>query len=194
MKKVLITVSASIAAIAIILGSTYNGLINKQESVSESFGQVQAVYQRRLDLIPNLVETVKAYAKHEKDTFIAVTKARSMASQYMGNTSMNNASHFKQFAASQSALSGALGRLMVVVEKYPDLKANQNFLALQNQLEGTENRISVARQRFNSAVKIYNTAIRQFPGNLVAKLSSGFEEKPYFQASKEAASAPKVKF
>ena len=194
MKKITIAVSATIAALAIILGSTYNGLVNKQESVSESFGQVQSVYQRRLDLIPNLVATVKGYAQHEKSTLIAVTKARSMASQYMGKTSMNNASNFKQFSASQSALSGALGRLMVVVERYPDLKANQNFLALQNQLEGTENRIAVARQRFNSSVKIYNTAIRQFPGNLVAKLSGGFEEKPYFQASKEAASAPKVQF
>ena len=194
MKKSIL-ISIIVAAVVIVgFGSTYNGLVVKQETVAQSWGQVQAVYQRRLDLIPNLVATVKAYAKHEQDTFIDVAKARSQAAQSLSGANLNNPQQFKKFAASQDALSGALSRLMVVVEKYPNLKANENFLALQNQLEGTENRIAVARERFNDAVQTYDTSIRQFPGNLVSKISGSFSTKPYFKASTQAATAPAVKF
>ncbi len=180
--------------LALIFGGSYNSLVHKQEKVAQSWGQVQATYQRRLDLIPNLVATVQAYAKHEKDTFLAVTKARSMAMKSMTPSSLNDPQKLQQFSSSQAALTTALGRLMMVVENYPNLKASQNFLALQNQLEGTENRITVARERFNTAVQVYDTTIRQFPGFLVAKIIGGFDPKPYFKANAKAATAPNVSF
>jgi LemA protein len=193
MKKILIGLGVVIVLCALFLGSTYNGLVKKQEQVAQSFGQVQAVYQRRLDLIPNLVATVKGYASHEKNTLIAVTKARQVASAALHPAVINNPKQFKQFSASQANLGNALNRLMVVVERYPNLKASENFLTLQTQLEGTENRIAIARERFNDATQSYNTAIRQFPANVVSKFGS-FTAKPYFQASVKAATAPTVKF
>ena len=194
MKKTIVIVIVALIIVAVTFGGAYNGLVNKQEQVSQAWGQVQAVYQRRLDLIPNLVATVKGYAKHEQDTFIAVTKARAAASQTLNAGAPGNPAQFKKFTASQAALGSALSRLMVVVERYPNLKANENFLALQNQLEGTENRIAVARERFNDAVKMYNIAIRQLPGNFVAKIFGGFSVKSYFKAAQQAANAPKVQF
>ncbi len=196
MNKTLLIVIGVIFIITVSFWGTYNGLVNKQENVSKSWGQVQANYQRRLDLIPNLVATVKGYAKHEKSTFIDVTNARAKAYQSIGGgeSTLNNPQQFRKFEASQAALSGALGRLMVVSERYPDLKSNQNFLTLQTQIEGTENRINVARERFNVAVQSYNSSIRVFPGNIVARISGGFSEKSYFQAQQQAAQAPQVKF
>ncbi len=172
---------------------SYNGLVNKQEKVNNAWGQVQTVYQRRLDLIPNLVATVKGYAAHEKDTLVAVTKARQSVINLQGNASELNAHNFKAIQQAQQGVSSALGRLMVVVERYPDLKASQNFLALQAELEGTENRISVERHRYNNAARVYDTKIRKFPTVIVARLFN-FTAKPYFQANQQAAQAPKVSF
>lgn len=183
-----------IALLLIYTIGAYNSLVQQQEAVSQSWGQVQAVYQRRLDLIPNLVNTVKGYAAHEKDTLLAVTKARQIASSNLGGNTINSPADFKKFTASQAALGQALGKLMVVVERYPNLKASENFLALQTQLEGTENRIAVARERYNNAAKTYNTAIRQFPRNIIAGMSSHFKAKTYFSASAHADTAPSVNF
>lgn len=186
-----------IIAVIVLLGigsiSSYNGLVNKQEAVSLAWGQVQTTYQRRIDLIPNLVVTVKGYAAHEQSTLVEVVNARVRATQSMPVTAPSDLQQFKQFADAQAGLSGALGRLMAVVESYPNLKANENFLDLQSQLEGTENRIAVARERFNDAAKIYNVAVRSFPGKLMASIA-GFKEKPYFDATPNAAETPMVKF
>jgi LemA protein len=179
---------------AVLFGSSYNGLVKKQEQVAKSFGQVQAVYQRRLDLIPNLVATVKGYAAHEKQTFIAVAKARSSATKSLSASAMSSPKQFQALASSQQALTSALGKLMVVVERYPELKANENFMTLQSQLEGSENRIAVARERYNNAVQIYDISIRQFPTNILVKFVSGFGPKSYFKASAGADKAPKVSF
>ena len=194
MKRTSIKILGIVVVLALWFGMTYNGLVSKQEHVSQAWGQVQATYQRRLDLIPNLVATVKGYAQHEKSTLLAVTEARSKAYQSLSSATLSNPQQFKRFEASQNALSGALSHLMVVVERYPNLKASQNFLTLQTQLEGTENRINVARERFNDAVQTYNASIRRFPGNVVAKIGSGFKEKVYFKAQEQAAEAPAVKF
>jgi LemA protein len=172
---------------------TYNSLVSQQEAVRQSWSQVQNVYQRRLDLIPNLVATVKGYAAHEQQTFVEVTQARSQAAGSMSNAAPMDPAKFKAFQDSQAALSGALGRLMVVVERYPDLKANQNFLSLQTQLEGTENRISVERRRFNETAQTYNIHIRQFPAALVARIFA-FTPTPYFEAEVGADKVPEVKF
>lgn len=174
-------------------GGVYNGLVNKQEAVNQAWAQVAATYQRRLDLIPNLVATVKGYAQHESATLLAVTNARAAAFQATPPTAPDNASQVKQFADAQANLTSALGKLQVVVESYPNLKANENFLALQSQLEGTENRITVARERFNQAAQDYNATIRRFPGSIVAKFT-GFTIKPYFSAQPGAEIAPKVSF
>ena len=171
----------------------YNGLVQMDEQVTQAWAQVENVYQRRLDLIPNLVETVKGYAAHEKSTFIEVTEARSKAAGSISPQVFNDPQKFAQFQESQTALSSALSRLMVVVEKYPDLKANENFLSLQAQLEGTENRISVERGRFNTAAQIFNTNLRQFPTNVIGGMFA-FKTKEYFKSEPEAKSAPKVKF
>jgi len=173
---------------------TYNSLVTMEENVNQSWAQVGNQYQRRADLIPNLVETVKGYAAHEKETFMAVTEARAKVGQMsISPEVLNNPAAFQQFQQAQGALSSALSRLMVVVEKYPDLKANQNFLALQSQLEGTENRIAVERKRFNQSVQLYNTTIRRFPTNMLAGMY-GFEKKLYFEAQPGAETVPDVKF
>ena len=172
----------------------YNGLVQADESVSKAWAQVENVYQRRVDLIPNLVETVKGYAKHESQTFIEVTEARNQAAKINVTKDMiNSPEDFSKFQHAQDALSSALSRLMVVVEKYPDLKANQNFLNLQDELAGTENRISVERGRFNEASMAYNMQVRQFPANFIASMCN-FHSKEYFKAATGAAEAPKVQF
>lgn len=171
----------------------YNQLVRLDESVKSSWSQVQNQYQRRLDLVPNLVETVKGYASHEKETLEAVTQARAQATGVLKPEAIEDPSKFDQLIASEAAFSSALSRLLLVVERYPELKADQNFLALQSQLEGTENRISVERKRFNEAAMEFNRAIRTLPNNLVANMA-GFQEKEYFRAQESAATAPAVSF
>lgn len=198
MKKILLGLVAVLVVFALYAFSTYNSLVTLDESVNEKWAQVQNVYQRRLDLIPNLVNTVKGYAAHEQETLEKVIQARadatktSITAEGMSNI-LSDAEAFKQFQQSQSALTSSLSKLMVVVEKYPDLKANQNFLALQSQLEGTENRITVERKRFNEVVRDYNIKIRKFPGSLIASFLS-FEKKNQFEAAPDAQTAPKVEF
>ena len=194
---IIIAVVACIGLIAVLLGlwaiSGYNGLVTAEEKVSAQWANVESQYQRRADLTPNLVATVKGYAEHEQETLEGVVSARARATQTTVNADQLTPEALQQYQAAQGELTQALGRLLVTVEKYPDLKANQNFLELQAQLEGTENRISVERQRFNTEAKAYNTAIRRFPKNLLASMF-GFEQKPYFEALPEAAQAPKVEF
>ncbi|CAG0975094.1 MAG: LemA family protein [Bacteroidetes bacterium] len=196
MKKTWITIGV-VALIVIILYSVtigaYNSMVEKDEAVSGAWSQVENVYQRRTDLIPNLVETVKGYAAHEKEVLTGVVEARSKATSVNIDPSNLNAESIKKFQAAQEGISSALSRLMVVVERYPDLKANQNFLQLQAQLEGTENRITVERQKFNDTAKEYNTYIRKFPKNIIAGMF-GFEKRAYFEAESGAEKAPQVKF
>jgi len=176
---------------------SYNSLVKLDQAVQAQWGQVENVYQRRLDLVPNLVETVKGAAAFEKDTFTAVTEARAKAGQTMVDASkvVNDPAAFERFQQSQDALSSALSRLSVVIERYPDLKATQNFRDLQAQLEGTENRIAVERKRFNEAAQAFNTKRDSFPTVLVAGFfGTRFNEKPYFRAQEGAEAAPKVKF
>ncbi len=172
---------------------TYNNLVTKSEAVKAQWSQVENVYQRRADLIPNLVNTVKGYAKHEKETLEGVIQARSKATSVNINANQLTPEMLQKFQQAQSGLSQALSRLMVVVERYPDLKANQNFLELQAQLEGTENRISFERRKFNEITQNYNTYLQKFPDNIIANLS-GFKVRPYFKAEKGAQKAPQVKF
>lgn len=171
----------------------YNKMVEMQEGVDAQWAQVENVYQRRADLIPNLVATVKGYAAHEQETLQGVIEARSKATSVNIDANNLNESSLKQFQDAQSGLSSALSRLMVVVEKYPDLKANENFMQLQAQIEGSENRISVERRKFNDAARAYNTYIKQFPRNFYSG-SFGFEKKPYFSAEAGAEKAPKVEF
>jgi len=172
----------------------YNNLVTMEEQVTQSWSQVENQYQRRADLIPNLVSTVKGVAEFEKETFTAVTEARSKVNQINVNSDMlNNPQAFQQFQAAQDNLGSALSRLLVTVEKYPDLKANENFLQLQAQLEGTENRISVERRNFNLSVQGFNTTIRKFPANFIAGIA-GFSQKAYFEAAAGSDVAPKVEF
>jgi len=172
----------------------YNNLVTLDEQVTQTWSQVENQYQRRADLIPNLVNTVKGVAKFEQETFTKVTEARSRVNQINVTSDMlNDPQAFQKFQAAQDNLSSALSRLLVTVEKYPDLKANENFLQLQAQLEGTENRISVERRKFNQAVQSYNTTIRRFPANIVANVA-GFREKQYFKAVEGSDVAPKVEF
>jgi len=197
-KGVLITVVVlAVIAFAVIgLVGKYNSMVGLQEDVDGQWGNVQNVYQRRADLIPNLVETVKGYAAHERETFEAVIQARANATKVSAEISpeaLNDPGMLQQFQQAQDGLSQALGRLMVVVERYPDLKANQNFLELQNQLEGTENRIAVERRRFNDVARNYNTTIRRFPANIVAGMF-GFDKRAYFEAAAGADEAPTVDF
>ena len=175
--------------------NSYNSMVKLDEGVKEKWSQVENVYQRRFDLIPNLVETVKGYAAQEKETFIAVAEARSKAKGTFNVSEevLNNPAMFEKFQQAQNSLSSALQRLMVVVERYPELKSNQNFLSLQNQLEGTENRITIERRRFNEAARGFNVYIKQFPRVLMANLF-GFREKPYFKSQEGAETVPKVKF
>ncbi|MCL1865072.1 MAG: LemA family protein [Spirochaetes bacterium] len=173
----------------------YNTMQAYEEEVFAAWGDVEAAYQRRMDLIPNLVATVKAYAAHEKDTLTAVIEARSKVGSFQVTKEvLNDPASFQKFQAAQGSLSSALSRLMVIVEKYPDLKANQNFTDLQNQLEGTENRINVARVRYNQAVQKFNTSIRSFPNSLTNSMFLHLERKEPFKAQEEAAKAPKVDF
>lgn len=175
--------------------TSYNNMVMLEEGVKEKWSQVENVYQRRMDLIPNLVSTVKGYAAHEKDTFSAVTEARAKVGGMVNISEdvLNNPAMFEKFQKAQAGLSGALQRLMVVQENYPELKADQSFLALQSQLEGTENRIAVERKRFNEASKSYNVYIKQFPLNFLANMF-GFNERPYFTATEGADTAPVVDF
>lgn len=174
--------------------SKYNQLVSLNEEVNKAWSQVENQYQRRYDLIPNLVETVKGVANFEKETYIAVTEARAKVGQIQITPQMlEDPQAFERFQAAQDNLSSALSRLLVAVENYPQLKANENFLQLQAQLEGTENRISVERKRFNEAVQGYNTAIKRFPTNIIAGMF-GFREKQYFKAVTGAETAPKVQF
>ncbi|MBT6842854.1 MAG: LemA family protein [Candidatus Melainabacteria bacterium] len=190
MKKIAIVIGIIVVLFA-ALASPYNNLVSKRETVEAQWAQVENVYQRRADLIPNLVSTVKGYASHEKSTLEAVIQARSNLTKVdFGNMSQEQLASFQ---SSQGALSGALSRLMLVMERYPDLKANQNFLELQSQLEGTENRIAFERKGFNDAARSYNTDLQTFPNNLFAKLF-GFAKKPYFEAEEGSKTAPKVEF
>lgn len=195
-KKSLIIVG--VIAVLLLIGyssikGTYNKMVNLDEGVKQSWSQVENVYQRRADLIPNLVNTVKGYAAHEKETFTAVIEARSKATSTTIDAGNLDAASMQQFQQAQQGLSSALSRLMVVVEKYPDLKANENFLQLQAQLEGTENRIAVERKRFNETTGTYNKTIREFPTNIYAGFFN-FEERPYFEAEEGSNKAPEVQF
>lgn len=196
MKKGIVTIVV-LAVIALGLFSwgknAYNSLVKGEEGVEAAWAQVENVYQRRADLIPNLVATVKGYAEHESSTLQAVIEARAKASQTKIDPANLSAEEIAKFQAAQGELSQALGRLLVTVEQYPDLKANQNFLELQAQLEGTENRITVERQKFNETAQAYNTQVRTFPQNIIASLFD-FEKKGYFKAAEGAETAPKVEF
>lgn len=172
---------------------TYNTMVTQDEGVKTAWSQVENQYQRRMDLIPNLVNTVKGYATHERETLEGVVSARAEATKTTIDPSNLNEESMKKFQAAQGELSSALSRLMVVLERYPDLKANQNFSELQAQLEGTENRISVERKRFNETAQSYNTYIRSFPTNILAGMF-GFQPKAYFSAESGAEKAPKVEF
>ncbi|MDR0829175.1 MAG: LemA family protein [Prevotellaceae bacterium] len=193
MKKTTIIILA-IVAILVLWGVTaYNGIVTSQENVESKWGNVQNVYQRRADLIPNLVATVKGYATHEKSTLEEVTNARARATQITIDPANLTPEKLQEFQRVQGDVSSALGKLLALREAYPDLKANQNFLELQAQLEGTENRINVERKNFNEAAQAYNTKIRRFPTSILASVF-GFEKKPYFEAEAGAESAPKVEF
>ena len=196
MKKSLIIIGIIVVVAIWIFSSAkgvYNTMVAKDESVSASWAQVQNVYQRRADLIPNLVATVKGYAEHERETLEGVIEARSKATSVNIDPSNMTPEALSQFQSAQDGLSSALSRLMVVVERYPDLKANQNFLDLQAQLEGTENRITVERQKFNETARDFNTFIRSFPKNIYASIFN-FEKKAYFEAQAGAEKAPTVSF
>lgn len=183
-----------IAMGAMTFSSVYNQLVKSDEAVKSAWSQVENVYQRRLDLIPNLVETVKGYAAHERQTLEGVVNARSKIAQMnISPAIVNDPNMLAKFQQAQGELSSALSRLLVVIERYPDLKANQNFLTLQTQLEGTENRITVERKHFNEAAQQFNVLRRTFPNVLIAHFM-GFREKVYFQADAQAAKAPQVKF
>ena len=174
--------------------SVNNQLVVLDQNVAEKWSQVQNVYQRRADLIPNLVETVKGFAAQERTVLEEVTKARASATSIqLTPEALNDPKALERFQAAQNQLSGALSRLLVTVERYPDLKSNQNFLALQSQLEGTENRITVERRRFNESVRDYNTRMRLFPGSMVARVA-GYQPKAFFDAAPDAQTVPKVKF
>lgn len=180
--------------IAVLWGvSVYNGIVTKDQNTKRTWADVESQYQRRMDLIPNLVNTVKGYADFEQETLTGVIEARAKATQVTIDPSNLNPSSLAAFQQAQDGLSSALSRLLVTVERYPDLKTNQNFLDLQSQLEGTENRIAVARNRFNESVESYNTTIIRFPGNLIANIG-GFDEKGFFEAQKGADTAPVVTF
>ncbi len=193
--KVVITVLSLIIILGTFSGCGYNTMQAQEEAVFAAWADVEAAYQRRADLIPNLVEAVKGYAKYEGDTLIAVTEARSrVGSVKVSKEMLSDPQAFDKFQQAQGQLGGALSRLLVVVEKYPDLKANQSFLDLQNQLEGTENRINVARVRYNKAVQEFNTSIRTFPNSLTNSILLHLTRKEPFKADEGARVAPKVKF
>jgi len=191
----LIIVFVCVVCIFSCYKNTYNSIVTYDEAVGAQWAEVQNQYQRRLDLIPNLVSTVKGYAKHESEVFTQISEARASAGGQINISDevLNDPEAFARYQQVQDNLGSSLQRLLVVTENYPELKADQNFLSLQDQLEGTENRITVARQRYNESAKTYNTLIRRFPTNIIANMG-GFEKKSYFAASAEAQSAPKVEF
>ena len=182
-----------VAVVAIFFYATYNGFVNREEGLKSAWSNVETQYQRRADLIPNLVNTVKGYAAHETQTLNEVTEARARATSINLSADDLTPERLAQFQRAQAEVRSALGRLIAVSESYPDLKANQNFLELQAQLEGTENRIAVARKDFNAAAQQYNVSVRRFPANLVARMF-GFGQKPYFGSAEGAAAAPQVTF
>jgi len=194
MKNLLLFCALTLLAVS-LSGCGYNQIQKNDEAVIAAWGDVEASYQRRADLIPNLVEVVKGYAAHEKETLTAVTEARAKVGQVkLGSDVINSPEAMANFQQAQGALSSALSRLMVVVERYPELKANQNFLDLQHQLEGTENRINVARVRYNDAVRVFNTSIRTFPNNLTNNFLLHLPRREPFRAEAGAEQAPVVKF
>ena len=195
MKRVITIIVIVVVVLAIYLWvkGTYNGCVTRQESVESQWAQVENVYQRRADLIPNLVATVKGYAAHEEGTLTAVIEARAKATSITLDPSDLEPEDIARFQAAQDQLSSALSRLLVTVEQYPDLKANESFLALQSQLEGSENRITVERQRYNESARNYNQYIRMFPRNIIANMFD-FEKVGYFKAQAGAETAPKVEF
>ena len=195
LKRLLLLSLACLLTLPALSGCGYNEIQKNEEAVFAAWGDVEATYQRRADLIPNLVETVQAYASHERETLEAVTNARAQVGQMsISAKDLADPAMLEKFQAAQSQLSGALSRLMVVVERYPDLKASQNFSDLQNQLEGTENRINVARQRYNDTVQLFNTSIRTFPNSLTNNFLLKLERKEPFKAEAGAGAAPKVEF
>ncbi len=194
MKKQTIFILVAVLAVIVLWGvSAYNGVITKEENVAKQWANVESQYQRRSDLIPNLVATVKGYATHESQTLEDVVAARAHATQVTVDAESLTPEKLQEYQAAQGELSSALGRLLMITENYPDLKANQNFLELQAQLEGTENRIQVERSRYNEVAQAYNMAIRRFPTNLLASMFD-FEKKPYFEAEAGVEKAPKVEF
>ncbi len=193
MKRILIALVVLVIFLGIMSSCGYNRMVSLEEGVESQWAQVENVYQRRADLIPNLVNTVKGYADFEKETLTQVVEARAKATSTTIDAGNLTPENIQQFEQAQQGLSSALSRLMVVVERYPELKANQNFLELQAQLEGTENRIAVERKKFNDVVRDYNTSIRQFPTNITAAIF-GFDTKGYFEAAPGSERAPEVKF
>lgn len=194
--KTLIIVGVIVVILIAIIGagvSAYNGMVSGEEQVRQTWSQVENQYQRRADLVPNLVNTVKGYAQHEQSTLTGVIEARAKATSATVNFDNMDSESFANYQAAQGELTQALGRLMVTVERYPDLKANENFRDLQSQLEGTENRISTERRRYNQAVEQYNLSIRKFPKNIFAGIF-GFQQKEYFKANDGAETAPVVEF
>ncbi len=195
MRKLLMRGMLLMAVLAVFYGCGYNQMQRLEENVFKSWGNVESTLQRRADLVPNLVETVKGYAAHERETLEAVVNARAKATSLnITAKDLGDPAAMQRLQAAQGELGSALSRLMVVVERYPDLKANQNFLDLQNQLEGTENRINVARQRYNEAVEAFNYAVRKFPNSLTNSLLLHLERKEYFKAEEGASAVPGVKF
>ncbi len=195
MKKL---ISLAVVSLVILVASftscsSYNNMVTYEEGIAQSWADVETQYQRRADLIPNLVQTVKGYAEHEQQTLMSVMEARSKATAMQINPENLNAESIAAYQQAQGAVGSALGRLLAVSERYPDLKANQNFIELQAQLEGTENRIAVARSEFNRVTREFNSLIRRFPANIIAGMFD-FESKPYFEADKGSAAAPKVEF
>lgn len=193
MKKSTIIILAVVGIVLIWAVVGYNGLVSADEAVNTAWSNVENQYQRRADLIPNLVSTVKGYAAHEQQTLDAVTEARTRATQITISAEELTEEKLQEYQAAQGELGTALGRLLAITEAYPDLKANRNFLELQAQLEGTENRISVERRNFNDVAREYNTSIRSFPKNILAGMF-GFEARPYFEAAEGAAEVPAVQF
>ena len=193
MKKGTIITIAAVAAVILWLVSAYNGMVTAEEGVDTAWSQVENVYQRRADLIPNLVATVKGYAQHESETLEGVVNARAKATQTTVDPENLTPEALEEFNKAQGELGSALGRLLAVTEAYPDLKANENFKELQAQLEGTENRIATERMKFNETAKEYNTMIRKFPKSILASVF-GFEKKPYFEAQAGAEKAPEIQF
>jgi len=196
MKKKFVPIIIVAAVVVILVAwaiSAYNGLVVKDEACSKQWSKVESQYQRRMDLIPNLVNTVKGYASHEEATLLKVIEARNQASQVKIDAENMTQEQLNNFQQSQENLSSAIRGLNIVVEKYPDLKANQNFLELQSQLEGTENRIAVERQRYADVINEFNTSVRRFPNSVFASMF-GFDKKPYFEAQSGAENAPKVEF